>query len=502
MTSAPVSSTITEAEISDPRRWKALALLSLAQFIVILDTSIIGVALPTIQQYFGFSQTDLQWIFNAYVIVFGALLLLGGRLSDILGQRKIFIIGFITLTIASVIAGLANSGVILIAARALQGLGAALIAPSALSMVMSLFGSNKLEMNKAMGIWGASAPAGGTAGVFLGGIITAWFDWPWVFLINVPVGIAVLALTPKLLPRAIKRNGSVDYLGAISVTSALVLLVYAIVTANDVGWMSMQTIFLMASVSVMVGAFLVIQRRKKEPLIPLNIFKTRNLLASNIVMALLGAAWIPMWFFLNLYIQQILGYGPMESGLALLPMTVMIMVLMISYTPRLVNRFGLKKNMITGMALLAVAMVLFSVTPSAAAASDNSNSTIGNENLIYMIYVLPASLVAALGMSLAYIPVLTAAVSNIHKEESGLGSGLVNTSYQIGSALGLAIMVAISSGHTESLQNIGIEQIAALNRGFHLAFIGATVVSIIAAILILVSIKKIQQPEKIFSAKH
>jgi MFS family permease len=218
-------------------------------------------------------------------------------------------------------------------------------------------------------------------------------------------------------------------------------------------------------------------------------------------MALLGAAWIPMWFFLNLYIQQILGYGPMESGLALLPMTVMIMVLMISYTPRLVNRFGLKKNMIAGMALLAIAMVLFSGTPSAAA-SDNSNNSIGNENLIYMIYVLPASLVAALGMSLAYIPVLTAAVSNIRKEESGLGSGLVNTSYQIGSALGLAIMVAISSGHTETLQNIGIEQIAALNRGFHLAFIGATVVSIISAVLILVSIKKIQQPEKLSSTKH
>lgn len=505
MTSKSSSTSVTTtiaAEIPDPRRWKALALLSLAQFVVILDTSIIGVALPTIQQHFGFSQTDLQWIFNAYVIVFGALLLLGGRLSDILGQRKIFIIGFITLTIASVVAGFANSGVILIAARALQGLGAALIAPSALSMVMSLFGSNKSEMNKAMGIWGASAPAGGTAGVFLGGIITAWLDWPWVFLINVPLGIAVLALTPKLLPRAIKRKGSVDYLGAVSITSALVLLVYAIVTANDVGWMSMQTIFLMATVSVMVGAFLVIQRRKKEPLIPLNIFKTRNLLASNIVMALLGAAWIPMWFFLNLYIQQILGYGPMESGLALLPMTVMIMVLMISYTPRLVNRFGLKKNMIAGMALLAVAMVLFSGTPSAAAASDNSNGSSGNENLIYMIYVLPASLVAALGMSLAYIPVLTAAVSNIRKEESGLGSGLVNTSYQIGSALGLAIMVAISSGHTETLQNIGIEQIAALNRGFHLAFIGATVVSIIAAVLILVSIKKIQQPEKLSSAKH
>jgi len=206
-------------------------------------------------------------------------------------------------------------------------------------------------------------------------------------------------------------------------------------------------------------------------------------------MALLGAAWIPMWFFLNLYIQQILGYSPMESGLALQPMTVMIMVLMISYTPRLINRFGLIKNMIAGMVLLAVA-------------SYNSNSSIDNDNLVYMIYVLPASLVAALGMSLAYIPVLTAAVSNIRKEDSGLGSGLVNTSYQIGSALGLAIMVAIASGYTETLQNIGIEQIAALNRGFHLAFIGAMVVSIIAAVLILVSTKKTQQQEKLSSAKH
>jgi MFS family permease len=208
---------ITSQEPSpDPRRWKALGLLSLAQFLIILDTSIIGVALPTIQQHFGFSQADLQWIFNAYVIVFGALLLLGGRQSDIIGQKKIFVIGFVTLTVASVIAGLAPSGIVLIIARALQGIGAALIAPSALSIVMSLFSSNKLEMNKAMGIWGASAPAGGTAGVFLGGIITAWFDWPWVFLINVPVGLAVLALTPKLLPRGVRQKGSIDYTGALS----------------------------------------------------------------------------------------------------------------------------------------------------------------------------------------------------------------------------------------------------------------------------------------------
>src|ERR687891_1000617 len=247
-----------------PHRWKALGILSLAQFLIILDTSIIGVALPTIQQHFGFSQADLQWIFNAYVIVFGALLLLGGRLSDIIGQKRIFIIGFLTLTIASIIAGLAPSGIVLIIARALQGIGAALIAPSALSMVVSLFGNNKLEMNKAMGIWGASAPAGGTAGVFLGGIITAWVDWSWVFLINVPIGIAVLGLSTRLLPRVSRRKGSIDYLGALFITGALILVVYAIVTANDSGWTSMQTIVPFGISSLMFVLFFRIQRQKKE----------------------------------------------------------------------------------------------------------------------------------------------------------------------------------------------------------------------------------------------
>src|SRR5215210_5488647 len=299
-----------------------------------MDTSIIGVALPAIQQQFGFSQSELQWIFSAYVIVFGALLLLGGRLSDIIGQRRIFVIGFAILTAASVLAGLAPSGTVLIAARALQGVGAALIAPSALSIVMNLF-TVPSERNKAMGIWGASAPAGGTAGVFLGGIITAWVDWSWVFLINVPIGLAVLALTPKLLPKGVKQKGKIDYTGALSITGALVLLVYAIVTGNDIGWMSVQTISLLSIAGTMFALFLTIQRQKKEPLIPLSIFRIPNLLASNIAMALLGASWIPMWFFLNLYLQQVLNYGPFESGLALLPMTAMIMVLMITTTPRL-----------------------------------------------------------------------------------------------------------------------------------------------------------------------
>jgi EmrB/QacA subfamily drug resistance transporter len=467
-----------------PHRWKALGVLSLAQFLIILDTSIIGVALPTIQQHFSFSQADLQWIFNAYVIVFGALLLLGGRLSDIIGQKKIFVIGFATLTIASVIAGLAPSGIVLIIARALQGIGAALIAPSALSMVVSLFGNNKLEMNKAMGIWGASAPAGGTAGVFLGGIITAWVDWSWVFLINVPIGLAVLALTPKLLPKGAKQKGKIDYTGALSITGALVLLVYAIVTANDIGWMSVQTISMLGIAGLMFALFLTIQRLKKEPLVPLSIFRVPNLLASNIAMALLGASWIPMWFFLNLYLQQVLNYGPFESGLALLPMTIMIMVLMISTTPKLMSRFGIKRNLVVGLGLLAAGIAMFTLTPS-----NSSNSENGNTTYTFMLYVLPASLIAALGMSLAYIPVLTAAISNAHKEQTGLASGLVNTSYQIGSALGLAIIVAISSSQTETLENIGLPSIEALNGGFHTAFILGAIISVIATAIAVIGLK-------------
>ncbi|HSA75051.1 MAG TPA: MFS transporter, partial [Candidatus Nitrosocosmicus sp.] len=285
--------------ISNPNRWKALTILSLAQFLIILDTSIIGVALPTIQDHFGITQTDLQWIFNAYVITFGALLLLGGRLSDIVGQRIVFTIGFLILAGASVLAGLAMSNDILITARVLQGLGAALIAPSALSIVMNLFSANKSEMNKAMGIWGAAAPAGGTAGVFLGGVITAWFDWPWVFLINVPIGIAVLALIPKLIPKGVKKKGSIDYLGALTITASLGLLIYSIVTANENGWTSIQTTLLLSiSIALFIG-IVAIEKRSKDPLIPLHIFKAPNLLSSNIVMALLGASWFQCGFSLT-----------------------------------------------------------------------------------------------------------------------------------------------------------------------------------------------------------
>ncbi len=467
---------ISEAQSNtgpDPRRWKALVVLSLAQFLVILDTSIIGVALPTIQQHFGFSQSELQWIFSAYVIVFGASLLLGGRLSDILGQRKIFVIGFGILAGASILAGIAPTGDVLIAARAFQGIGAALIAPAAMSMVLNLF-TMPNERKKAMGIWGAAAPAGGTAGVFLGGMITAYFDWPWIFLINAPIGIAVLALTRPLLPQGLRQKGKVDFPGAISITVALIMLVYAIVTANDNGWTSVPTIGLAIGSAGLLAAFLAIQKRSKYPLIPLGIFKVHNLKSSNLVMALLGAAWIPMWFFLNLYLQQVNGYGPFESGLSLLPMTAAIMIIMVGASTRIISGLGVKTSMVAGLSLLTAAMVLLSAMPS------NGGS--------FVLHVLPASLVAAAGMSLAYIPVLMSAVSHAKQKESGLASGIVNTSYQIGSALGLAIIVALASSQIQA-ESSKVGPISGLN-DFQLPFIGAGIIAGLASIIAVVSIKK------------
>jgi MFS family permease len=350
---------------------------------------------------------------------------------------------------------------------------------------MNLFSANKSEMNKAMGIWGAAAPAGGTAGVFLGGIITAWVDWPWVFLINVPIGLAVLALIPKLIPNGVKKKGGIDYFGALTITASLGLLIYSIVTANENGWTSMQTILLLSlSIALFVG-FIAIEKRSREPLIPLHIFKIPNLLSSNIVMALLGASWVSMWFFLNLYLQQVLHYGPLESGIALLPMTGLIMIMMTWLMPKLIGKLGVKENLIVGLGLLTAGLVLFSFTPATNSEQGNNN----NNNYIFLVYVLPASIISALGMSFSYIPILISAISNARNEESGIASGLVNTTYQIGSALGLAVMVSVSTLHSEFLLNIGTNMSEALNEGFHLAFIGAAIISAIAAITAVSFIK-------------
>jgi EmrB/QacA subfamily drug resistance transporter len=451
-------------QTANPRRWSALAVIALAQFMVIMDTSIIGVALPEIQTDLGFSSGDLSWVFNAYVVAFGGLLLLGGRLSDLFGAKRLFLTGWAVLAAGSLAAGLADTTGAEIAARAAQGVGAAFIAPSALTLLMMLFGHDQKELMKAFAIYGAAAPAGGTAGVFLGGVITESISWPWVFYINIPIALVVLAVTPALMPGAAARRGSIDLTGAITATAGLAMTVFAIVRAPEQGWGAADTLLVLAGGLALLGLFVAVQASLREPLMRLSIFRTPNLAAANLAQFLLGAAWIPMWFFLNLYLQQVLGYGAFEGGAALLPMTATIMLLMVVVAPRVVNRFGFKTPVVAGMLLLAAGMAVLSlVRPDGTFAVD----------------VLPASLIAAAGMSLAFIPSLGTAISAARPEEGGLASGIVNTSYQVGSALGLAAMTAVAASQgADKLGNIG-----ALTDGYSAAFIGAAGIALVGAVL-------------------
>ncbi|CAI6087745.1 MFS transporter [Cohnella sp. JJ-181] len=464
---------------ANPKRWKALALLCIANFMVIMDTSIIGVALPAIKEALGYTQESLQWVFNAYVIFFGGLLLLGGRLSDLFGQRNIFMWGFSILTLASLLAGLAWSDEVLNVGRALQGFGSALIAPSALTIVIMLFGGNPKELGKALGFWGASAAAGGSAGVFLGGVITEWLSWKWTFLINVPVGLVALLLAPGLLAKGIRRKGSIDILGAIFVTAALVLIVSGIVTAEHHGWGSSSTLWTIILGAVLFVLFLIIQAVKKEPLVPLRIFKAPNLAAGNIALIMLSGGWIPLWYLLNLYMQQVLKFSAFAGGVALLPMTILIAVFMMFITGKLIGKFGMKAILVIGLIALGVSMLIFSGnTPI-------NGTFVGN--------ILPASLLGALGMSLAYIPATMASMSGAKPEDAGLASGLANTSYQIGSAISLAIMVAIAA--STSASQTGVDPLTALNAGFHEAFFWSSMVAFAGAILALLFIRSPKQGE-------
>ncbi|MER6177416.1 MFS transporter [Streptosporangium sp. NPDC001681] len=455
----------------NPRRWQALIVLAAAQFMVIMDTSIIGVALPDMQRDLGFSQGSLQWVFNAYVIAFGGLLLLGGRLSDLFGARKVFTTGWIILIAGSIVAAAAGNAWVEILGRGVQGVGGALIAPASMTLLMMLFGHNPRELGKAMALYGAAAPAGGTAGVFLGGVITEYLSWPWVFIVYVPIGLATLAAVPALLPAVQGKRGSVDVLGAIAVTAGIALAVYAIVRAPEQGWSSAATLLELAGAVALLIVFLVIQRTVREPLMPLGIWRTPGLATANLAMALLGAAWIPMWYFLNLYLQQVLGYGAFASGAALLPMTIAIMIFMIGITARLLGRFGAKPLIAGGLLVLAAGVAGLSlVRPDGAFISD----------------VLPASLIAAVGMSLAYIPAMMTAMSGVRPQESGLASGIVNTTYQVGSALGLAVMTAIAT--SQGAAELG--NLPRLTDGFQGAFIGAGAVAAIGAVLTLLLMRK------------
>ncbi|WBP85069.1 MFS transporter [Kitasatospora cathayae] len=453
-----------------PRRWTALGLIALAQFMVIMDTSIIGVALPKMQTALGFSQENLSWVFNAYVVAFGGLLLLGGRLSDLLGAKRLFATGWAVLAVGSLVAGLAGTAWVELAGRALQGAGSALIAPSALTLLMMLFGGQPKELGKALALYGAAAPAGGTAGVFLGGVITQYLSWEWVFFVNIPVAVVVLAMAPGVMPAAQARRGSVDWFGAITVTAGLATSVYAIVRAPETGWGSASTWLVLAVGALLIGAFVVIQAKRREPLMRLGIWRSPNLAGANLAQFLMAAAWIPMWFFLNLYLQQVLGLKAFASGAALLPMTAAIMVMMIVLAPRLIARFGPKPLIVVGLLALAGGMLWLSF-----ARPDGT----------FVIDVLPASLLAAVGMSLAFIPSLGTALSSARPEEGGLASGIVNTGYQVGSALGLAAMTAIAAAHGS--RELG--DATALTHGFSAAFLGAAAIAAVGAVASAVTIR-------------
>jgi EmrB/QacA subfamily drug resistance transporter len=457
-----------------PRRRIGLLVIAAAQFMVIMDTSIIGVALPKMQADLGFSPEGLSWVFNAYVVAFGGLLLLGGKLADLFGARRLFSIGWAVLLVGSVIAGAAGNAGWELAGRTVQGAGAALIAPAALTLLMMLFGSEPKELTKALALYGAAAPAGGTAGVFLGGVITEYLSWPWVFYLNVPIALVILALTPAVMPAGGGRRGSVDVFGALTVTAGLALAVYGIVQAPESGWTSGTTVFTIGAAIVLLGIFVTIQARRGEPLMRLGIFRAPNLAAANVAQLLLGAAWIPMWFFLNLYLQQVLGYTAFPSGAALLPMTIVIMIGMIGLAPRLIARFGPKAMTVTGLAVLAAGMAwLAFVRPDGT----------------FWVDVLPASLVAALGMSMAFIPSLGTALSAARPEEGGLASGIVNTSYQVGSALGLAAITALAT-----MQGAGaLDDPALLTEGYSAAFVGAAVIALAGALLAAATLRRAPQ---------
>jgi EmrB/QacA subfamily drug resistance transporter len=469
---------MTTAQEYDNRRWIALILLCFAQFIVVLDASIVNVALPSIGQALSFSQENLSWVINAYVLTFGGFLLLGGRMADLLGRRRVFVGGLLLIAVASLAAGFASNEGQLIAARAAQGLGAAIISPSALSIVTTTF-SDGAERNKALGAWGAVAGSAGAAGVLLGGVLTDGLGWEWVLWVNVPVALIVAALTPGLIDESRSESATrrFDLLGAAAVTAGLSLLVYAIVDAAEAGWGSTQTLGLVGVAALLLAAFVAIELRSDAPLVPFRIFRLRTLTGANAVGLLIGASLFSMFFFITLYMQQVLGYSAIDTGLAYLPLALSI-VLASGVASQLVTRIGFKPVLIVGMASVVAALVWFSqVSVGGGFAGD----------------VLGPSLLAGVGLGLAFVPVTIAAVTGVRAEESGLASGLINTSQQIGGALGLAVLATVANSRTDDvLARAGGDPAAlprALTEGFQSAFLGGAAVAALGLVLTLVLIR-------------
>jgi EmrB/QacA subfamily drug resistance transporter len=455
--------------LDDRKRWLALMVLCLGVLMIVLDATIVNVALPSIRDDLGFSQTSLAWVVNAYLLTFGGFLLLGGRLGDLFGQRRLFLIGITFFTLASLACGLANTQGLLVAARSLQGFGGAVVSAVGLSLVMGLF-PEPGERAKAMGVYGFVAAGGGTIGVILGGVLTDKLNWHWIFLVNLPVGIAVLALCLVLVPasRGQAAEGRLDVAGAISVTAALMLAVYAIVNGNGTGWTSAQTLGLLGAAVVLLAVFVAIEARVRSPLVPLGIFRLRNLTTANGIGILSAAAMFAAFFFSTLYLQLVLGYSPLQVGLAFLPQSLIMAACSLSLSARLVMRFGVKPPMIVGLLLMTVALLLFARAPA-----DGS----------FITDLLPSMVLLGLGAGIGFNPIFLAAMSDVPQEESGLASGVVNTAFMMGGALGLAVLASLAASRTDSLLASGNGRLDALTGGYHVAFFVGAIFALAATLL-------------------
>src|SRR5688572_944325 len=437
------------------RKWYGLALLLLVQFMVVLDIAIVNVALPSIQTDLGFSQENLQWVVSAYALFFGGFLLLGGRVSDIVGRRRVFVAGLIVFTGASLLSGLAWSEGALIAARALQGLGAAMITPAALSILSTTFAEGK-ERNAALGAWGGVGAFGAVAGVLLGGVLTDALSWEWIFYVNIPVGVLALVLTPFLIGESRDATAeSYDVPGAVLVTGGLVTLVYAITQANSYGWGSIETIGLFTAAGVILAGFLGWEARAKDPLMPFSIFRLRTLVGANVAGLILGTAMFGMFLMLTLYMQQVLGYSPMKTGVAYLAVAGTA-IIWSGVAAQLVNRVGVKPVLVVGMTALTAGLVYF------------TQVSVGGS---YWTDLFPGFLLIAVGLGFSFVPISIAALAGVQPAEAGLASGLINTSQQIGGALGIAALSAIATSITTDGVATGDAPAVAMVDGFQAAFI-------------------------------
>jgi EmrB/QacA subfamily drug resistance transporter len=478
---------MTTETASSRTRWVALAILCMGTLMIVLDTTIVNVALPSIRVGLGFSTTSLAWVVNGYLLTFGGFLLLGGRLGDLFGHRRMFVGGIALFTLASLACGLSNSQGLLVGARIVQGFGGAVVSAVSLSLTMLLFVEHA-ERAKAMGIFGFVAAGGGSIGAMLGGVLTDVLSWHWIFLVNVPIGIAVGIASLRLLPAVReKAQTRLDVAGAVLITAAMMLAVYAIVNGNTAGWTSAQTLGLLAIAIALLGGFVVRELRVPFPLMPLSIFKLRNLATANVV-AVLWAAAMFAWFFLSaFYMQRVLHFSPLQVGLAFLPANVIMGAFSIGLSAMLVMRFGIRWPLSLGLLLAAAGLLLFARAPVHGS---------------FMSDILPSMLLLGIGGGMAFNPMLLAAMSDVDPSDSGLASGVVNTSFMMGGALGLAILATVANSRTQSLLSAGVHPSVALTKGYDRAFLVGAGFAIVGAILTAILISSRESREQAAAARR